>query len=196
MKYLIYFEPPPKISGPIEKYREVNSSFFVSKGNLHGTLMAARFLPEKEKEIIGALESIIFTPFDISVGTTTLFDKREGRKSLVVQIEPSVALHSLHLQIIEKSREYMSRKDMPLLEEWGEFSSDLKRRAVYERYGSPFFAEFYSPHISLGEVVPSFPILEMNPPFLPESDRVTSFYLARKEKEWKVIHEYQANHLA
>lgn len=186
MKYLVHLRPPQPIIESVEAYRKKiqPSIASVSDNILHCTLMLARFHEGDEKTLIRTLDTVSGSPLSLEIGGFDLFE----RDSLVARIQPRKALAQVHLQVIEKLRGYIQWDEIGEL--LPEFEHDSERRRVYETYGSPFYAQFYQPHISLAHVKPDFSI-PISSFLTGQTFEVSEFYLSKKkEGSWQTLHSF------
>ena len=111
------------------------------------------------------------------------------RKNLVVLPRLSAELQQLHKEVINISRQFIYWKETPSLSGFP-VPQDVERKAAYQRYGSPYFGQFYNPHLSLGEVKPGLEELLWKPSFLGYEWLVKEFYLLKKDGTWKEVRRF------
>ena len=180
MKYLVHLCPPSEVADKVLSYRERISNYItaVSKNVLHCTLMTFPADPKHEGDIISALEGLQPRSFPVGIKSLDLFDEN----SVVLRLQ-SEGLYSLHQKVIDALRGFVDRSQTSLPPG---YETDPERVSIYNEYGSPYYAQFYNPHISVAQVLPPIPELDQN--FFKDVDwKVTELYLSRKEKEWKIV---------
>lgn len=189
MKYLVYLKTPKKLQEKVEFYREPIAEQIkkVSSTGIHCTLMVSQFDQDKEEKMVDVLEGIVKSTFTASlVGSVEDF----GRGTLVAPLFETDPLRRLHYQVIRRLKPFIDReKVFPLSKQ---FSYDKDRISAYKRYGSPFFAQFYNPHLTICQVdrekLVSVPQTRL---FQNYSWEVGKFYLSKKTEEgWEEVREF------
>ncbi|MBI2125193.1 2'-5' RNA ligase family protein [Candidatus Woesearchaeota archaeon] len=185
MKYLVHLCPPTDFSERVLAYRDRIKDYIasVSKNALHCTLMTFPGAEDREADIVSALEDNIQTPFQVSIQSLDLFDE----SSLVLKLQKSPEISQLHQNVIAALRGFVDRSQtfLPPGDE-----NDPERVKLFATYGSPFYAQFYNPHLSIAQVRAIPPDLDLG--FFQNLDwKVTEMYLSKKEKEWKTVKVFQ-----
>lgn len=183
MKYLVHLRPPQPIIEYVETYRRSIQPNIasVSSNALHCTLMSARFHESDEPVLVQALETVLTSPFSLEMGGLDRFEK----DSLVTRIQPHDLLMRLHLDVIEKLRPFIKWDEMRKLP--SEFQGDAERERIYQTYGSPFYAQFYQPHISLCHVKSDF-TLPASSPLTRQTFQASELWLSKKKEEnWETV---------
>lgn len=158
MKYLVHLKPPQEIVDRIDQIRLFNQESVrkISTNVDHLTLMTlyskARGT-DNEEEIVNELEHIVQEPFFISgflkPTQKNIHYQRNKRLILTLDSEERWKLKNLHQQIIKKLKKYINWKEVSKL---APQFHDTPREEVYREFGSPYYAEFFNSHITVGEV--------------------------------------------
>lgn len=158
MKYLVHIKPPKKIVDRIDQIRFFNQGSVkrVSINVDHLTLMTLYSKErgtDNEEGIIRELERIVQEPFFIS-GFLVPTQKnvpyqKNPRLILTLNSNDKWRLRGLHKQIIKNLKKFINWKEVSKLHPQYQ---DTEREEVYKEFGSPFYADFYTPHLTIGEV--------------------------------------------
>lgn len=189
MKYLAYLKIPKQLEERVGFYRELITPHItkIPSEGLHSTLMVGQFEADKEDEMINVLEGIVKSTF-----TASLVGKVEdfGGGTLVAPLMKTDYLRKLHYQIIRRLGEFINRDEIFPLP--AEFSDDEGRLSVYKRYGSPYFAQFYNPHITICHVDrEKLSVLPQMQTLKDYSWQVEKFYLSKKTGDgWEEVREF------
>ena len=185
MKYLVHAKPPKEISDCIAMYRAEFATYVtkISKNDSHTTLMAIQVMPSNEKKVVTALDELDWNEFETESENLDLFDET----SLVIRLKKTNDLMGFHRMIIEALKGYIHWDETP------KFDGDESKRKTYEVYGSPFYADFYNPHITVAHVNPEI-LRDKNFDrnyFKGRGWRVFEFYLSRREADsWKTVRKF------
>lgn len=182
MKYLVHLRPSREFSDLVQSYRVMFSSHItkISKNVLHTTLMTIYMNLNDEEKVIHTLEGLTLSKFNVEMENLDLFDEN----SLVARLRKNHDLTGVHIKVIDALKKYINREENP------EFHGDKNRRATYEEYGSPYYAEFYNPHLTIAHVNPEiFGYISFNPDYFKGKGwLVSEFYLSKKESDgWKTV---------
>jgi 2'-5' RNA ligase len=185
MKYLVHLRPSNEFSGLVHEYRYEFAGCLtkVSKNVLHTTLMTVYLNPADEEKVIRILEGLTWEAFDAEAENLDMFDE----SSLAIRIKRTYDLMALHNQVIESLRKCINWAETP------RFSADDNRKAIYERFGSPYYAEFYNPHLTIAQVNPAILSDSSFDPayFRGKGWKVSEFYLSRREPDrWETIRKF------
>ncbi len=214
MKYLVYLRPPETLSHLLHSFRESIQDYLLEGPGVgdHCPLMVNRFQEKDEDPLIRSLAGIAQAqePFSLTLEKLALFketDKKtkEIKRTLVVLPHPSDILQQLHQEVIDISRHFIYWKEMPSFRQFPflqhpERKEVIARKEAHQRYGSPYFGQFYNPHLSIGEVKPELDGSKLEAlvggsrklPFLGYEWRVQEFYLVKKNGgEWKEVRRFE-----
>ncbi len=188
MKYLVHIRPPKEVSDLIFRYRKSLAGYLkrVSRSGPHITLMTIYASIKREKEIVKSLEELSWQEFYVKTDDLELF-KVGDENSLFLRLKKNPVLTGLHLKVIEALKGYIK---------WGEtpdFTEEESRSKVYSTYGSPYYAEFYNPHISIGLVRPEIINDSRFDASHFRSNRwtIAEFYLSsNKSHEWETVGKF------
>lgn len=192
MKYLIHLRPSEDLKDKLLSYREdiKEDVTSVSSNVLHTTLM--RVYSSQEKELVSRLERFSYDAFEACAsGLETISDYDSNILVLTLEKKPSIEL--LHWRVIESLRDLIDHEEatktskayQAMLE-----MDDVGRMYVYKDYGSPFYAEFYNPHITIARVKQGFEFDKEL--FKEETWEVDSYYLSRKKDDvWEDLEEFR-----
>jgi len=189
MKYLVHLRPPIAFSNRVDVFRERIIGYITGIPGqiLHCTLMAPYAKKEDEEEILWGLDNIRGEPFDIETGRMELFDK----SSLVIRMKEHPGLIDLHQKVIDSLNGFVDHDETPGLDR--AYADDEQRVAVYNQYGSPYYGEFFNPHMTIAAVNPLIirPGLFDEGLFAGRRWIVDSFYISRKEGGgWKTVRRF------
>ncbi len=220
MKYLVYLRPPETLSHLLHSFRERIQDYLLDTPGSgdHCTLMTNRFQERDEEPLVRSLVGIAQAqaPFSLTLEKLAFFEEtnrktretpetKKTQKTLVVLPRYSEALQQLHQEVIDISRHFIyweatsSFRSLPPLPP-SEQSELVARRETHNRYGSPYFGQFYNPHLSIGEVKPELDGSKLEAlvgvprklPFLGYEWQVQEFYLARKDGgKWREVRRFE-----
>jgi 2'-5' RNA ligase len=191
MKYLVYIRPSQEL---IKKLTDFRSQFRESlieqpTNSSHVTIMTSRFKEQEQDNIQYELQQINYSPFDLTISGFDYFNEDK----FVLRID-SKKLKELHEETIESLRKYIDRSNLTRIHP--NFKTDDDRISVYKKYGSPYYGQFFNPHLTAGKM---------------KSDRIEDykkslegligykwkakeFLLSRKEEGWKLVETYPLDH--
>lgn len=149
MKYLVYFAPSEDFLIARDSLREIIRKDIISipSSMPHCTVMCLYVQEEREAEVIQALEDVVVKPFSVNVEELAVFDA-DNTKYLVARLSRPRELYRLHIDVIQRLSRFFNDRELPKLS--GDFSD--VQRFVHNRFGSPFYAQFYNPHVTVAEV--------------------------------------------
>ncbi len=187
MKYLVHLRPPADFRRDIEGFQRRLGGFLKNTPGpgLHCTLMSAYFRPEHEARILDSLAALRFSPFSAATGQLALFDD----DCLVVRLKPTLPLQRLHEAVITALADLLN---------WAEivpYAGPPSRRRVFERFGSPYAAEYYNPHITVGKVdsaVLKDPAVFHEDLFAGRTLDFAETYVSKKADAWREVGRFPA----
>ncbi len=187
MKYLIYLPIEENLTEKIGDYQKKlgTSLLKLPSAGLHCTVRVASLKELYEKEIIETLAKISQEPFTLRCEGLALFDE----ESLVIKLENNPIIKQLHRTLTHSLRPFVDfEKINPLPEQ---YKGDQARETLFKTFGSPYILQFYSPHITIGNVKKDFDISIDEKIFYHIPFFVDSFIFSKKgEGSWKKIEEY------
>ena len=191
MRYLVYFDPSQQY---VREWKEFlatlgESVLEIPKLAAHCTLFVGECQESNEVSIIESLRQIQLPKINAMVEALDLFEARPGRKMLVAKLYKTEQLLLLHMLIADtmKSKIDWSQTKAPLS------NMTASQAKTFSTYGSPFFGQFWSPHVSICEVADTFNrnTLASNP-FQNMNWLVETFVLAKKTSTgWTDIAKYR-----
>ena len=144
-KYMVHLKPNDNLDQKIRGLISLDRS--IEKMPLyypHSTLMIGVF-PEKEEEIIRALETVAPRPeFDLRINSIELFDDN----CIVAKLEDKEEVIKLHYDVTKSLLRHLVFDNFVNIPE--QFAEDQQRLIALYEYGSVYSGPFYSPHITLG----------------------------------------------
>ncbi len=187
MRYLVHLRPPEDFRRDIQEFqRRLGGILKKTPGaGLHCTLMSNYFSPEHEGRILDSLAALRFSPFSAATGQRALFDD----DCLVVRIKPAPPLQALHEAVITALADLLN---------WTEitpYAVPAARRRVFERFGSPYAAEYYNPHITVGQVDPAVlkdPAVFHEDLFAGRTLDFAETYVSKKAETWREVGRFPA----
>lgn len=187
MRYLVHLRPPAEFQQAIEEFQRRLGGFIKKTpgAGLHCTLMSNYFLPEHEGRILDSLAALRFSPFSAATGQLALFDD----DCLVVRLKNAPPLQGLHEAVITALADLL---------DWAEvvpYAGPAPRRRVFERFGSPYAAEYYNPHITVGKVDPTVlkdPAVFHEDLFAGRTLRFAEMYVSKKAETWREAGRFPA----
>lgn len=188
MKYLVHIRPDYQFTYAIDLWRRCVQEYVTktSSNVPHCTLMTGRFKESDEAIIVQQLKSIQRKSFAGVIREFDVFE--EDAKSTLVAKVSSPEVHVLHQDIIEQLHLYIDWSETPQQD-----VGDEKRKAAYEKYSSPFYAEFFNPHISIAEIKNDADKKKIIAA-LPKTVYgwfVSGFYLSKKKNDWVIVEKFE-----
>lgn len=192
MKYLVHLRLPEEFVKLAEAYvREIDGLVQNHPSNDHHcTLMTLRMDPSNERKALGLLEKIIIEPFNARVSSFDIFDDN----SLVLRLTDSPGLNLLHLQVIRALGNLVDWNGTAPLN--NKYKGDENKKIVHAKYGSPYCAQFYNPHITICELkngnIEVVPQTETSKKLRYYDWPVKEFWLSKKgETTWTTIKKFE-----
>lgn len=153
MKYLLSLQPPNSIHSALTACRASFGSRVreVSRNNSHVSLMVLRSDVKNEDAMLRTLcaGGARFSKFRVFLGDLFPIDVGGSREGIAVRAHGEY-LASLHEYVTDSLSGFIDKESTLSLP--SQFSDDSNRRRVHAVYGSPFYREFYSPHLSVARL--------------------------------------------
>ena len=189
MKYVVHLKPAEKFCEKLNKYREIINEHIIKMPSLeiHCTLMTIHANPENEKQILKKLGNVALQPFYSSARKLDMFDS----DCLVIRLSKNSKFADLHNSVITSLSEFINWKETPELD--SEYKKNPDKAKVYRLYGSPHYAQFYNPHITIAKIDPSvFGGRELKKYFfMGDEFLIDNFALSKKENnKWNIVKRF------
>lgn len=149
MKYVALIRPPEEFDKYADDCRKRFAQHVDREPSLgsHCTLLTVLIPETAEKQLVCDLGKVVEGQFPAKLtGELDLFDDM----GLVARLDRSQELHHLHAEVIERMRNYIDWAETGMLQET--YANNPRRATVFQRYGSPYCAEFYNPHITIARL--------------------------------------------
>jgi 2'-5' RNA ligase len=186
MKYLVQFAPSLNLVDAIDAYRKTMGDPVgeLPKSGLHCTVMFLHADQTKESTLVERLQNLDLKQIAVPAsGIVTTDMSVYDENALVLRLERTEELHDMHKRIADACRTLIDRSASPPLP--AQFAADKLRRRAYDRYGSPYFGQFYSPHITIGTAQTD---LAPDPRALSgQLCEIDHLLVSRKGKQWESI---------